>query len=184
MCTWRLLTAHHVTRFPNQIGFILCVFCMLADSNYDRLSASGTLKSLHRNSPSVNRVDRGDMPENSSSHHLSASSRIASFFAKRSFRAQNPLKRTKSVTKLDRKSVNGLDHTDIMESAPKKSLLVTPSQSSRVSRSHESIISAVRQAERTSDGSIPVAARYIGVDSEWKYYDFLRGEDKENALSG
>lgn len=122
------------------------------------------------------------MPENSGSQHLSASSRIASFFAKRSFRAPNPLKRTKSVTKLDRKSVNGIDQTDLMESAPKKTLLAP--QASRVSRSHESIISAIKLAERTPDGSVPVATKYIGVDSEWKYYDFLRSEEKENVVSG
>ena len=117
--------------------FYLAVFCLSTDSNYDRLSASGTLKSLRRNSPSVSRLERtADMPENShhhqhhppsssstsSQHPLSASSRIASFFAKRSFRAPNPLKRTKSVTKLDRKSMNGLDQTDLMESAPEEDL--------------------------------------------------------------
>ncbi|XP_055350428.1 LOW QUALITY PROTEIN: disabled homolog 2-interacting protein-like [Paramacrobiotus metropolitanus] len=156
-----------------------------ADSNYDRLSASGTLKSLKKISPSVNRLEREHniMPENAtaSSQYLSASSRIASFFAKRSFRAANPLKRTKSVTKLDRKP----DHTDLMERASKKTFLAAPSsQASRISRSHESIISAMRHGERLSDGSVPVAARYVGIDNEWKYYDFLRNEDKENMISG
>ncbi|GAV02560.1 hypothetical protein RvY_13106-2 [Ramazzottius varieornatus] len=158
------------------------------DSNYDRLSASGTLKSLRRNSPSVSRLER-TMPENSSSQHLSASSRIASFFTKRSFRAPNPLKRTKSVTKLDRKSINGLDHTDLQDTATnasRKNLLAPYPAASRVCRSHESIIAACRQADtpRMSDGSIPVnITRYVGVDNDWKYYDFMRNEDKENCGS-
>ncbi|XP_059047538.1 ras GTPase-activating protein raskol isoform X3 [Achroia grisella] len=69
-------------------------------------------------------------------------SRLASFFfSKRSFRSNNPLKRTKSATKLER------ERAGVLATVPTH----PPSHALRTSRSHESLLSAHSPAVSTMD---------------------------------
>ncbi|KAG1651041.1 putative Ras GTPase-activating protein [Nymphon striatum] len=113
---------------------------------------------------------------------VSTPSRIVNFFSKRSFKS-NPLKRTKSVTKLDRK--RSTPETDGLTSTPL-----------RTSHSHESLLSSqkILHSFDLSNGNIqvkPLHCSMLGQDhciqvtanSETKYFMCKSAEEREFWLN-